>query len=237
MKLPTKIASEVQKLEQDALVDLFEVDPTVQGGDIFRFTNSINAGTALMFDGNAYPPAAVKAEGFETNGRGALPTPTLQVGNVTAATNAAAISSDDILGAKVTRIRTYRRHLDDGDDPDPEAMFPPEVYYLSRLGERTRIFVTWELTAALDQEGVKLPRRQVLRDSCIWVYRAPDGNGGFDYGKAECPYVGGSYFDQTGAPTTASGDKCGKRMSDCKLRFGEDGELPFSGFPGVARVK
>src|SRR6185436_7754424 len=32
-------------------------------------------------------------------------------------------------------------------------------------------------------------------------------------------------------------EKCGKRLSSCKLRFGENAELPFGGFPGAGLIK
>jgi len=28
-------------------------------------------------------------------------------------------------------------------------------------------------------------------------------------------------------------DKCGKRLSSCRIRFGATAELPFGGFPGI----
>ena len=35
------------------------------------------------------------------------------------------------------------------------------------------------------------------------------------------------------AEVAASGDTCGKRISDCRLRFGAEAELPFGSFPGA----
>jgi phage-related protein len=31
----------------------------------------------------------------------------------------------------------------------------------------------------------------------------------------------------------ASQDVCGKRVDSCKLRFGQNAELPFGGYPGI----
>ena len=90
----------------------------------------------------------------------------------------------------------------------------------------------------MDQEGRKLPGRQVLKDACTHIYRFPDGMGDFDYTNATCPYVGTDYFEATGASTNDPAlDKCGKKLSDCRLRFGQHGVLPTRAFPGVARVR
>ena len=33
--------------------------------------------------------------------------------------------------------------------------------------------------------------------------------------------------------STLAEDVCGKRVASCKLRFGDNGELPFGSFPGA----
>ena len=49
--------------------------------------------------------------------------------------------------------------------------------------------------------------------------------------------MGVARFTKDGQPTDDPAlDKCGGRLSDCKLRFGEYGELPFGGYPASSLV-
>jgi lambda family phage minor tail protein L len=51
-----------------------------------------------------------------------------------------------------------------------------------------------------------------------------------------CPYQGASYFNDAGDITEEpSEDSCGRRLRDCKLRFGSVSPLPFDGFPNIKR--
>lgn len=89
-----------------------------------------------------------------------------------------------------------------------------------------------------------IPNRMILRDSCQWRYRvwnptADNGLGAWDYSRATCPYTGGGLFNMNGAPVgDPTQDVCSKRVSTgCKKRFGENGVLPYGGFPAVSRVR
>ena len=81
----------------------------------------------------------------------------------------------------------------------------------------------FELAAVFDLAGVRAPKRQCIANLCPWTYRS-----------AECGYTGTNYFDAADQPVlSAAGDVCGKRLNSCHLRFGQNAELPFGGFPGV----
>ena len=231
-----KLNAENQKLEADAQIELFELDATTLGGGINRFCSSLSESGAVSFGGETYTAVDVEASGFESSGQGALATPTIRISNVNLVGTALINGMDDLIGAILKRIRTYRQFLDDGLDPDSSQIFPIDVYKVERKIAANKVFVEWELSAALDQFGEKLPARQILRDSCRWRYRAFI-DGVFDYTAVECPYTGDDYFDVQGEPVVASEDHCGKRLSDCRLRFGQNEQLPTSAFPGVARIR
>ncbi|PNQ53697.1 phage minor tail protein L, partial [Vibrio agarivorans] len=58
------------------------------------------------------------------------------------------------------------------------------------------------------------------------------------YRGASCGYTGPPVAKEDGTPTNdPSLDQCGGRLSDCKLRFGDHGELPFGGFPGSSLIQ
>lgn len=227
---------QVQRLEMDALVEMFQLDATGLGGDIYYFTASSNDYDVVVFDGIEYTPVEIEASGFEWSGKGAWPTPHIKINNNNLVMTALVITYQDLLGAYLTRIRTFRQFLDDGDTPDPTQIFPLDIYRVERKVSQNKNFIEWELSAAVDQQGRMIPGRQVLRDACTHIYRSYV-NGAFDYTKASCPYTGTALFDVNDNSTLdPRKDICGKRLSSCKARFGQTATLPTRAFPGVRRI-
>lgn len=233
------IATEVQQLEGDNLVTLYKIDPTKIGGSTpFYFTNRMYDAAYVSFGGQQYAAIDVTASGFLYDGRGAFPTPILQVSNVNNLLTAVVVELKDLVGATVTRIRTFEKHLDNGSDPDGDAHFPPDIYQIEQKTRQNRIFIEWRLSSPLDQTGRQIPGRTMLRDVCTHTYRLYNpATNNFDYTNATCPYVGTGYYDENELTVPKSDDKCGKRLSGCRKRFGQNGELPFRGFPGIARTR
>ena len=91
--------------------------------------------------------------------------------------------------------------------------------------------VQFELSSALDFNGVQLPRRQIVANVCWWLscggYRGP-----------YCGYTGEACFDRNDNPVTDPAlDRCGGRLSSCKCRFGEHNPLPFGSFPAADLIR
>lgn len=236
------VIAELHKLAPSAIIELFKLE-------LFQATHGIN--TAFYFhagvDGKTDPgnvvwidpddiddpsPAAqeyvrfpVEASGFEYNGKGTLPRPTLRVSNVMNIMSALLLDvnkdspGNDMCGAKLTRIRTMARFLPAANfqggtnpfgNPDVTAILPLEVYYIDRKVSETRDLVEFELASALDLAGVRAPRRLCIANLCPWTYRG-----------ADCGYNGTRYFDANDKQIfDASKDECGKRLSSCLARFG-----------------
>ena len=226
-----------QQPAADALVTLFELDATALGdSSIRRFTSTAWQSSVVRFGNQSYTPIDVEASGFEWQGQGAPPTPSLRLANINLVMGALARDFGDLVGAKLTRKRTYGRFLDDGASPDPAMHFPPDLYRIERKVAHNKLYIEFELAVPFDQEGQLLPGRVMLRDACTHTYRRWTGSS-FSYLSATCPYVGGAYFQATGQSTgSASQDRCGKRLSDCQKRFGNN-PLPTRAFPGLARVR
>jgi len=230
------IASDIQKPDVGEFITLFDLDTTMLGGGVYHFVQAIlTQNEVARWRGNAYTPIDIEAEGFEVSGQGTLPTPKLRISNVNKAMSAAIIGFGDLLGSHVTRWRTLKKYFDNGSTPDPNAHFPTDLYVVQRKSAHNKHLIEWELSSVLDYEGQKLPRRQILRDTCTHFYRYWTGTG-FSYAKATCPYSGVNYWNAKGESTTGAFDRCGRRLSDCKLRF-PDGPLPTSAFPGVSRTR
>lgn len=200
----------------------------------YKFT-CMRTVSITKFNGISYIPTAFEATGFEKSGQGALPTPKISISNVNKLIFSAVISLRDLTGATFTRIRTMRKFLDDGSAPDPTATMPYDVFKINRKSRMNKLEIEFELCSPFDQEGIQLPRRQFIKNSCSHRYRVFNATTGMlDYSKATCPYAGAAYFNEVDtAVGSASLDRCGKRLSSCKLRFPNPLALPFAGFPGL----
>lgn len=229
------IYKESAKLSQDVIVEMFELNLQALGLGIFRFTPSSDGGNSLWFEGNEYIPAPIKASGFQWDGAGTLPRPTLAIAAKDLYFLNMVVDFDDLVGQPVKRIKTFRKYLDDGEFPNTGARFTDDNFVIERKTTQSRQVLKFELSTLLDQQGTQIPRLKIIRDSCVHTYRVWTESG-FIYRGASCPYAGGNYYDPSGKPTaTPKKDACGKRLSDCKLRFGETAVLPRLAFPGVGR--
>lgn len=235
----TDINEALQQFTPGNLVELFQLDATALGGPVYYFTPNTNGVDTVVFDGQIYTPVDMEASGYEYNGQGAIPTPTIKISNTNLAIHAAALTYGDLLGATVTRIRTFKQYLDGETEADPTAVLPLDIHKVERKTNHNRISIEWDLSAAIDQEGVLLPKRQILKDACTHTYRSWDSvDLDFDYTNATCPYTGTNYFDLTGTQVfDPSMDRCSKQLTKgCRARFGLTAELPFRGFPGISSV-
>jgi lambda family phage minor tail protein L len=227
------VLSEIQKLSPSALIELFELDAVALGGDVRYFHAGTNElGGDVVWQGNTYTRLPIEATGFEMRGSGTLPRPLIRLSNMQGLIAAEARESGGFLGAKVTRRRTFARFLDavnfaaGNPEADPTQALPDEIWYVDRKSNEDQTMIEFELASALDMVGMLLPRRQIIQNTCTWLYR--DGN---------CNYTGGPVADVNNMPTSdPSKDRCAKTLTACKLRFG-DGRIPIGSFPGVGLVR
>ena len=234
----SSIYADLSTLAPDAIIELFELhyDNTLHGStDILRWHAGSNADVTgnITWNSNDYTRLPVKADGFEYSSSGQLPRPTLEVANFNGSVSALLIgvnvttAGNDLVGAKVKRIRTLKKFLDGESAADPYATFPIEEWYVDRKATESRDTVKFELASKFDLQNKELPNRQVVANICQWEYRS-----------SECSYTGSSYFDvDDNSVTTLEQDACGKRLSSCKARFGQSSQLPFGSFPGAGLVR
>jgi lambda family phage minor tail protein L len=229
------IYKEASKLSQDVIIEMFELDLQRLGLGIFRFSTTSLDGASISFNGSEYLPAPIEASGFAWDGAGTLPRPTLKMAAKDLSFLNLVFDADDLVGMPVRRIKTFRKYLDDGSHPGAGISFPVDHFVVERKASQSRHSLAFELSTSLDQQGVKLPKLMILRDTCVQTYRYWTGTQ-FQYKGVSCPYTGSNYFKQNGEVTSVMGeDACGKRISDCKLRFGDTAILPRLAFPGVGR--
>lgn len=226
------ISSDIQQLNLGEIIELYQIEV---GGETYYLHNGVNElGNSVVFDSKLYTRFPIIASDFEKSGQGAVPRPRLQIANITGLVGALAREFDDLIGAKVTRIRTFAKYLDAVNFPggvnpeaDPNQIIDSEIWFIDRKASENAVFIEFELTAAFDLQGVRLPRRQVIQNVCPWKYRG-----------AECGYSGGPVADKFDEATSdPTKDSCGKRLQSCKLRFGALSQLPFGGFPAAGLIR
>lgn len=192
----------------------------------------------VYWGGIQYLPMPIMTSGFEMSIRGALPTPRIKVSNNIVSNLAASLvdAFDDVVGAKIYRYRTFAKHLDNGSDPDKDKHFKPDVYTINRKVSQNKLYIEWELSTAIDQQGSQLPGRTLLRDYCPWQYRIwSDALADFDYTNVDCPFTGFFSTDINDNPVADPHlDVCSKHVTGCQARFGVGNQLPYGGFPGVS---
>ena len=236
--------SELQKINPSSIIELFELETTaLLHGSAFTYRfhagiNDVGSGVQnIVWDGETYTKLPIQAEGFDYNAEsGSLPRPTLTVANLLGGITTILLDvnettpGNDLTGAKLTRIRTLARYIDndnfDGDNPfgtpDTTAEFPKEIYYVQRKVSENRDIVTFELGASFDLAGVRAPKRHCSQNLCPWIYKG-----------SECGYSGSDFFNENDESVDDSADDvCGKKLSSCEARFGDD-PLPFGAFPGI----
>jgi lambda family phage minor tail protein L len=229
------VYADVQKLEPGAMVELFDTDmrPITGGGagDVLHYHGYTQVGS-IWWQGTEYKPWPIDAEGFVLS-TDQPPVPKLSFGNVDGSITALCLAYQGLAGAIVKRHRTFGRYLDAANFPDgnptadPTQEFPPDIWFIERKASETKEVVQFELSSALDFGQQQLPAGLIVANSCRWLAR-----GG--YRGPYCGYTGGPVAKADDTPTTDPAlDACGGRLSSCKLRFGENNQLPYGGFPAA----
>lgn len=232
--ITSKFQLELAKLEQTALLDLFEVDMRQltgkdgNRGELFRFYAGTNELTQpIIWQGNRYTPFGVKAEGFEMSGQGASNRPTLTVVNFDGFVTALSNNFEQCLGAIVRRRQVYAQFLDAANfkegnrnaDPQQERV---SYYLIEQLTTLTQDIATFTLALPTETDNALINKRTILV-TCPWVYRS-----------TECGYTGNPVADEKDQPTTdPKKDKCSGCLRGCQLR---NNTLNYGGFIGVNKL-
>lgn len=183
-----------------------------QNNTIFRFHNNVKlTHSSIFWRGQEYVAAPIIAEDFEVKLRGTLPTPTLTITVSDDGIPALSQLKDrllqlgDLVGAKVTRIKTFAKFIDavnfynqippDGFSPNPNAVFPSDIYYIDSKSHEDKSSIQFILGSMLDVQGQKLPGRLVNANSCPHQYR---GHGClYEYNSRRIPEEHGEVGEST----------------------------------------
>lgn len=228
------ITADAQQLEPGGRITVYELDCSSFGADQLFFHQHLQAGV-IWWQGQEYGAWPIEATGFEKTSD-QPPNPRLKVSNIDGRIGALCIMFDDLLGARIIRRQTLVKYLDAANFPegnptaDPEEYFHDEIWFIERKVSEDFETIEFELTTAIDLNGEQLPGRQCL-NICGWIIR-----GG--YRGPYCGYTGPAVADINDQPTSdPSLDDCAGFVRSCKLRFGENGELPHGGFPAAGLIR
>jgi lambda family phage minor tail protein L len=214
---------------QFMVLDATMINPTAG----ILYFHGYNQEGKITWQGRDYFPWPLEATGFQrTTER--PPTPTLAVSNINGSITSLCLMYEDLVGAVLTVKSTLAKYLDAVNFPggvnptaSPTEEFPDEIWYIERKESEDRQTVKWNLSSALDFNGVQLPRRLIVANMCYWKYRS-----------AECSYAGGPVADIHDNPTSNPAlDDCSRKVSGCKKRFGDNNPLPYGSFPAAGLMR
>ena len=171
---------DLQANNPSAIIELFQMqlDQTLHGATTIYYWHdgtSAQSNGKLRFQNQDYDALPVKADGFKYQGQtGTLPRPKLTVSNlfglITSILSTVNETTPDIdlIGAKVTRIRTLAKYIDPENFSggisyeDHNQEFPREIYYVDRKAVENREVCEFELASVFDLSSVQIPKRVVL---------------------------------------------------------------------------
>ena len=163
------IQDDVRKSEVPAFLELFEIDLTDTNvteliGSVIRVT-AMTDSTDLTniqqvnWGGNTYMPFPIAISGISQTSDGAPARPTLSIANIDKTIGQLAFIYNDVVGAKVTYIRTFAPYL----NLTSSISLPPMKFFISKKSSHTRTGLSFELRSPLDKERAFLPKRQMLK--------------------------------------------------------------------------
>lgn len=172
----------------------------------------------LDFQGDeyGYRPFGISGISFSSDGRAGKPS--IAVSNIDQRPAAMIRSYNGMKGAKV---EIFLIASDDNNlDGKPYRRM---IFYINRPSYHDNKLCEFECSSPFDLDGVQIPGR-TLCSTCSWatmgLYRSGTG----------CDYNGTKYFDKNNNPVSDPAlDACAGTVTACKLRHGNDNELPFGG--------
>ncbi|HDS6844920.1 phage minor tail protein L [Morganella morganii] len=228
--IPADMRIAVTQIEQSAMLDLYEVDLSRFGGNVYRFHDGMNGLLKpVIWQGNRYAPYPVQVTGLSMTAQGASARPKMTFANIDGLLTAINNDYDDALGAIVTRRQVMEQYLDavnfpDGNnqaDPSREAV---QKFVIEQRENSDSDFVTYVLALPTETDNAQIPARVIQADICPWRYRGQD-----------CGYDGPPVADEKDQPTNEpTKDQCSHKYRGCKLRHSS--VLPFGGFLGSNKL-
>lgn len=252
--------SDVQKLEINGAIRLFELDATKYGGPIFRFhgiigwsdfdivhsfgsddpstMSKVRDNLSIIWQGEEYTAIPIDVGNISIDSSGKASSVTLTVSNtiddVKGAFGAYCRLFNDFIGCKLKIINTFAKYLDAANFPNGNTTAANEhvsqVWIVNHRTSENMLQISFDLTDPANHSGYKIPTRDIT-NYCHWALLG-------DYRSGEgCTYTGAAMFDEEDNPVSdPANDKCGARYNSCKIRFG-NASMPFGGYVSSSLIK
>lgn len=171
VKVP--ISKEGNKLNPDTYLELYDLDATMlldsngSPGEITYVTNTPTGGGVLPITWRNYKyyPVPFQVENIDDRADGTAPNrPTITVSNVNKFLLAAVLTLGDLVGMRVTRWRTFYKYTDGQPDSNSIMHYPIQQWIVTKKIAHSRNGIQFEMSSPLDRPGLRLPRKQILRD-------------------------------------------------------------------------
>ncbi len=213
-----EVSKELHSLESSSIVSLYEIyigdikknlhlGSSLLGiEDYLRFHNyNVFGSNSISFKGEVYHAMPIITDGFELDSGGSVPRPTISFLSLRGISEnikegkenfrtlkRVILELDNLIGARVTRVRTFLKYLDSSNNINGAGQFtginpefPREIYYVERKSQENKELISLELSSVLDLENFKLPGRLCLANRCPFIYR---GEGcSYEYNAAKYP--------------------------------------------------
>jgi lambda family phage minor tail protein L len=178
----------------DTPVDLFTLDLSNWGITTpRRYANQVwPDNTPIRWGGDEYEPVAIKISGLQASTDTTLQAK-LSIGNVDGIPSTLLLNYDDLRGAKITWVQVKAKHLDQGNDPDPNARGDYATFTVQRGSAENELIVELDLSYGEDLTNLVLPQQFLSATVCIAFYRE---------GADQCPFNGAAVSDAYQNPLT-----------------------------------
>lgn len=150
--------ADTRSLSVEGLIELFEI--TYNGQPIHICNDETTTGYVL-WGGVTWTIVPVVMQGFAISGSGKLPNPTISVSNITKIVRQV-FGTSDLVGAKIKRITTLAKYLDNGSTPSTTAI-SEAIFYVDQLASEDSSIITYNLETPMSALGIKLPLQQVTK--------------------------------------------------------------------------
>jgi lambda family phage minor tail protein L len=183
-------------------VELFRLyyDPVNEPSSFYPMCSSNNSESAIIWQGTLYNPLPIEFENLQTSIE-RLERPKLRISNVGQLISQILRKKNDLKDAKIARVRTQLRFLDDSNfdggenpfgAPDSTQEIVDTFVISQKLGEN-RQFVEFECTYPYDLSDFSVPARTISPRYCHWQYRG-----------CGCNYWGPPVEKEDGTPFSAT---------------------------------
>lgn len=172
-------------LDPSSIICLYNINLKGKGSYLFHAGEN-GYQQKIVFNKKEYDFMPILAEGFELHGDGKLPRPKLTFSNHQGQISLRLDRFNDFINHKVTRIKTFVKYLDNINfpnqinphaEPDADAAFPDEVFFINQKTKEDDNIVEFELVSLLELQNSMVPARSVYSNICPWVYRGSIGCG------------------------------------------------------------